>query len=81
MKTLLSSRVSTARALIMSATCFTQHYTQTNLVSNTTGVAPVTHPQLINHGCLHRDLKIARNVQRASFPQQPPAIPGLSCVN
>ncbi len=32
-------------ALIMQAVCFAQHYTQTNLVSNTSGVAPVTvHP-------------------------------------
>lgn len=29
---------------------------------------------------LHRDLAIAREVQRASFPQQPPAIPGLKCA-
>ena len=35
-------------ALIMGATCFGQHYTQTNLVSNEAGVAPVTDPQLIN---------------------------------
>ncbi len=30
---------------------------------------------------LHRDLAIAREVQRASFPQQPPAIPGLKCAS
>jgi len=35
-------------ALIMGAACFGQHYTQTNLVSNASGVAPVTDPQLIN---------------------------------
>jgi uncharacterized protein (TIGR03118 family) len=35
-------------ALITGATCFGQHYTQTNLVSNEAGVAPVTDPQLIN---------------------------------
>lgn len=29
-------------ALIMQAVCFGQHYTQTNLVSTTSGVAPVT---------------------------------------
>src|SRR5215467_1496721 len=29
----------------------------------------------------HRDLAIAREVQKASFPQQPPAIPGLNCVS
>jgi len=37
-------------ALIMQAVCFAQHYKQTNLVSDTSGVAPVTDPQLINHG-------------------------------
>jgi len=30
---------------------------------------------------LHRDLATAREVQRASFPQQPPAIPGLKCAS
>jgi uncharacterized protein (TIGR03118 family) len=48
MKTLTRFCASTAWALIMGATCFAQHYTQTNLVSNTAGVAPVTDPQLIN---------------------------------
>src|SRR5712672_637500 len=35
-------------ALITGAACFGQYYTQTNLVSNASGVAPVTDPQLIN---------------------------------
>ena len=35
-------------ALIVGSSCFGQHYTQTNLVSNASGVAPVTDPQLIN---------------------------------
>src|ERR1700720_2031003 len=48
MKALLHFFASTASALIISATCFAQHYTQTNLVSNTSGVAPVTDPQSIN---------------------------------
>ena len=48
MKALLRFFASTASALIISATCFAQHYTQTNLVSNMSGVAPVTDPQLIN---------------------------------
>ena len=39
---------STAVALITGAVCFGQHYTQTNLVSNSAGNAPVTDPQLIN---------------------------------
>ncbi|MCU1299257.1 MAG: hypothetical protein JWO91_3535, partial [Acidobacteriaceae bacterium] len=54
MKTLLCFCVSTALALIMSATCFAQHYMQTNLVSNMSGVAPVTDPQLINPWGLSR---------------------------
>jgi len=48
MKTLLRFAKSAALMLIMGANCFGQHYTQTNLVSNATGVAPVTDPQLIN---------------------------------
>src|SRR5437879_4338932 len=54
MKTLMRLCASTAWALIMSATGFAQHYTQTNLVSNTAGVAPVTDPQLINPWGLSR---------------------------
>jgi uncharacterized protein (TIGR03118 family) len=48
MNTLERSAVSTALALLLSAACFGQHYNQTNLVSNTLGVAPVTDPQLVN---------------------------------
>jgi uncharacterized protein (TIGR03118 family) len=54
MKTLMRLCASTACALIISATGFAQHYTQTNLVSNTSGVAPVTDPQLINPWGLSR---------------------------
>jgi len=54
MKMLMGLCASTAWALIMSATGFAQHYTQTNLVSNTAGVAPVTDPQLINPWGLSR---------------------------
>ena len=54
MKTLVRLCARTACALIMSATGFAQHYTQTNLVSNTSGVAPVTDPQLINPWGLSR---------------------------
>ncbi len=41
----------TAGALLVlttQAVCSAQHYRQTNLVSNTSGVAPVTDPQLVN---------------------------------
>ena len=41
-------------ALIMQAVCFAQHYKQTNLVSDTSGVAPVTDPQLVNPWGLSR---------------------------
>jgi uncharacterized protein (TIGR03118 family) len=54
MKTLMRLCASTACALIISATGFAQHYTQTNLVSNTPGVAPVTDSQLINPWGLSR---------------------------
>ena len=51
---LLRSTASTTVALIMGAVCFGQHYTQTNLVSSTSGVAPVTDPQLVNPWGLSR---------------------------
>jgi uncharacterized protein (TIGR03118 family) len=44
----------TALVLISEGVCFAQHYTQTNLVSNVPGVAPVTDPQLINPWGLSR---------------------------
>src|SRR5258705_12764471 len=55
MKTLMRLCATTVCALIMSATGFAQHYTQTNLVSNAAGVAPVTDPQLINPWGLARN--------------------------
>jgi uncharacterized protein (TIGR03118 family) len=48
MKISVRFTVSGVVALIMGAACFGQHYTQTNLVSNASGVAPVTDPQLTN---------------------------------
>ena len=48
MKRLLRIGACTALTVITEAACFGQHYTQTNLVSNVSGVAPVTDPQLIN---------------------------------
>jgi uncharacterized protein (TIGR03118 family) len=48
MKMLHRFATSTALALITGAVCFGQHYSQTNLVSNSPGNAPVTDPQLIN---------------------------------
>jgi uncharacterized protein (TIGR03118 family) len=48
MKTLLRLTVTTSMALAMGAVSFGQHYTQTNLVANTPGVAPITDPQLVN---------------------------------
>jgi hypothetical protein len=48
MKVSLRFTASAVLALIMGSACFGQHYTQTNLVSNESGVAAVTDPQLIN---------------------------------
>jgi uncharacterized protein (TIGR03118 family) len=48
MKLWVRFTVSGVLALIMGAASFGQHYTQTNLVSNEVGIAPVTDPQLIN---------------------------------
>jgi uncharacterized protein (TIGR03118 family) len=47
-KTSLRFCTSAVLALITGAACFGQHYAQTNLVSNATGGAPVTDPQLVN---------------------------------
>jgi uncharacterized protein (TIGR03118 family) len=54
MKTLIRFGTMAVLTLIMGAVCFGQHYAQTNLVSNTSGVAPVTDPQLINPWGLSR---------------------------
>src|SRR3981189_582897 len=54
MKMSLRFTVSGVLVLIMGAACFGQHYTQANLVSNVSGVAPVTDPQLINAWGLSR---------------------------
>jgi uncharacterized protein (TIGR03118 family) len=54
MKKLQRFTVGTALTLSLGASAFGQHYTQTNLVSNTSGVAPVTDPQLLNPWGLSR---------------------------
>jgi len=48
MKMFLS--LTTAASLILCGSTFAsaQHYTQVNLVANTSGVAPVTDPNLVN---------------------------------
>jgi uncharacterized protein (TIGR03118 family) len=48
MKTLLSLITAASLALSGGSFAFAQHYTQVNLVSNTSGVAPVTDPNLVN---------------------------------
>src|SRR5712672_3895207 len=48
MKMSLRFTASAVLALVTGAACFGQHYTQTNLVSNALGFAPVADPQLIN---------------------------------
>ena len=54
MKTFLRVTSGISLALSLSAVAFGQHYTQVNLVSNTSGVAPVTDPTLINPWGLSR---------------------------
>ncbi|WP_035358630.1 TIGR03118 family protein [Edaphobacter aggregans] len=54
MKTFLRVTSGISLALSISAVAFGQHYTQVNLVSNTSGVAPVTDPTLINPWGLSR---------------------------
>src|SRR6266403_2946191 len=54
MKKLVRFTGGVALNLILGVTAFAQHYTQTNLVSNMSGVAPVTDPQLINAWGLSR---------------------------
>jgi uncharacterized protein (TIGR03118 family) len=48
MKTLLRFTAGTALTLSMGAVAFGQHYVQTNLQANTSGVAEATNPELIN---------------------------------
>src|SRR5260370_25887690 len=48
MKTLIRFGTIAVLTLMMGAVCFGQHYAQTNLVSNTSGVTPATDPQLVN---------------------------------
>lgn len=54
MKTFRHLALGSGMALFLGAVSFGQHYTQTNLVSNTPGVAPVTDPQLLNPWGLSR---------------------------
>jgi hypothetical protein len=54
MKTVLKFTVGMTFNLILGAACFAQHYTQTNLVSNTAGVTAMSDPQLINAWGLSR---------------------------
>jgi len=56
MKTAIRFGATVTLTMIMGAACFAQHYNQTNLVSSTPGVAPVTDPQLINPWGLSRGL-------------------------
>jgi uncharacterized protein (TIGR03118 family) len=48
MKKLLCFTASAAIALCSGTAAFAQHYSQTNLVANTAGIAPVTDPSLVN---------------------------------
>jgi uncharacterized protein (TIGR03118 family) len=53
-KMLLRLASTTALLLCMGVVSFGQRYTQTNLVSNAPGLAPVTDPQLVNAWGLSR---------------------------
>jgi hypothetical protein len=53
-KVLLRFAASTTLLLSVGVASQAQHYTQTNLVSNTAGTAPVTDPQLVNAWGLSR---------------------------
>ena len=57
MKTLLRLTASTALSLSIGAVAFGQHYTQTNLVSNVSGVARFTDSKLVNPWGLSRGPK------------------------
>jgi uncharacterized protein (TIGR03118 family) len=46
--------VTVASLAIATASAFAQHYTQVNLVANTSGIAPVTDPNLVNPWGLSR---------------------------
>jgi uncharacterized protein (TIGR03118 family) len=54
MKNFLSIATRTSLALSLATAAFGQNYSQVNLVSNTSGVAPVTDPTLINPWGLSR---------------------------
>src|ERR1700730_15373181 len=54
MKTFLSMATAASLALSVGSFAYAQHYTQVNLVSNTSGVAPVTDPHLVNPWGLSR---------------------------
>jgi len=50
----LATATSAAIAIAFSSPAYAQHYTQVNLVANTSGVAPVTDPNLVNPWGLSR---------------------------
>ena len=54
MKNLLHLAASISMALALGAVALGQQYTQVNLVSNTSGVAPITDPHLVNAWGLSR---------------------------
>jgi len=77
-KSLLRFTVGAALSAIAGVACFGQHYNQTNLVSNTSGVAPVTDPQLINPGAypaplaaLGGSLTTQRDSAHSTMAQEP----------
>jgi hypothetical protein len=68
--------LSTTMALSLGAVSFGQHYTQTNLQANASGVAEATDPQLVNSWGLSRSSGstwwVADNANGNRYPVQRP---------
>ena len=61
MKVLLHVGATTALTLVLAIFGLAQSYSQTNLVSNTSGVAPVTDPQLVNSWGISRGPRLSKH--------------------
>jgi len=61
MKVLLHVGATTALTLVLAIFGLAQSYNQTNLVSNTSGVAPVTDPQLVNSWGISRGPRLSKH--------------------
>jgi hypothetical protein len=61
MKVLLHVGATTALTLVLAIFGLAHSYNQTNLVSNTSGVAPVTDPQLVNSSGISRGPRLTKH--------------------